>query len=436
MKDPRLAAVQILSAVLEGRSLDAARAGSAEPTDDRDRALAAELSYGVCRWYRRLEALVGQLLSRPLKARDRDLKLLLLIGAYQLLYSRVPAHAAVAATVECTRALGKPWASKLVNGVLRRLQRERAALEPRVDASPACRYALPDWLYRAIDDAWTARTEAIAAALQQRPSMTLRVDLARGSRSDYAQRLGAAGLTAQPHPWVESALVLDRPVPVALLPGFDRGEVSVQDAGAQCAAPLLDPAPGDRVLDACAAPGGKTLHLLQQQPDLQLTALDIDAGRLQGVGENLARAGVAAEQVVADAARPSGEPWAVGGFDRILLDAPCSATGVLRRHPDIRLLRRASDIEPLVSRQAALLEAMWSLLRPGGRLLYATCSLLPTENAEQIGRFVERHADAVALDLALPHGTRSGIGVQLLPDRDETDGFFYAAVHKATDAQR
>jgi len=435
MTDPRLVAVQHLSAVLDGRSLDAARADAVDLPDDRDRALAAELSYGVCRWYRRLEALVGGLLSRPLKARDRDLQLLLLIGAYQLLHSRIPAHAAVATTVECTRALGKPWASKLVNGVLRRLQRERAELERRVDASPASRFALPDWLYRAIEAAWSERADALGAALLQRPPMTLRVDIAQVSRSDYARQLGAAGLTAQPHPWVETALVLDRPVPVSLLPGFDRGLVSVQDAGAQCAAPLLDPSPGERVLDACAAPGGKTLHLLQHQSDLRLTALDIDAGRLRGVRDNLVRAGLEAARVVGDAARPSGESWADGGFDRILLDAPCSATGVLRRHPDIRLLRRPGDIGPLVARQAALLGAMWSLLRPGGRLLYVTCSLLPAENAGQIDAFVARHRDATALDLRLPRGTPSGLGVQLLPDRDETDGFYYAALHKAADAQ-
>jgi 16S rRNA (cytosine967-C5)-methyltransferase len=433
MADARLVAVRQVLAVLDGRSLDAALSQSTGVSDDRDRALAAELSYGVCRWYRRLDALLQQLLAKPLKARDRDLHVLMLVGAYQLLYSRVPEHAALSATVEGARGLGKPWASKLVNGVLRRLQRERTRLEAHVDAIPAQRYALPDWLFDAIEQAWPGRGEAIAAALQQRPPMTLRVDLAQVTRTAYAAELGASGIAARPHPWVGTALVLDRAVSVDRLPGFSRARVSVQDAGAQLAAPLLDPSPGQRVLDACAAPGGKTLHLLQHQSAQQLFAADVDATRLQRVGENLARAGVEAELQVADVAKLTDLAWASGGFDRILLDAPCSATGVLRRHPDIRLLRRADDIDDLVARQGELLDAAWACLRPGGRLLYVTCSMLPRENAAQIDHFLQRHPAAVAAELALAHGTRSGIGVQLLPDRDNSDGFFYAAVDKPSD---
>lgn len=428
MADPRLAAVANLKAVLEGRSLDVVLASAAAASDDRDRALAAELSYGVCRWYFRLDAMVGRLLQRPLKARDRDLHLLLLVGAYQLLYSRVPPHAAVATAVDASRALGKAWAGGLVNGVLRRLQREHEALASAVDSDPALRHALPRWLYQAVSDAWPAQAGEVLAALQQRPPMTLRVDLARLSRADCAARLAAAGFAARPHPLVATAVTLDEPVAVERLPGFAEGLVSVQDAGAQLAAVLLDPQPGERVLDACAAPGGKTLALAQQAPGIELTALDIDPQRLERVAQNLARGAVQARVLVGDAALPDGSAWADARYQRILADVPCSATGVLRRHPDIRLLRRAADIDALVERQAAILDALWGLLAPGGRLLYVTCSLLPRENAMQVDAFLERHPEAEVLMLPAAPGTVAGKGVQLLPGIDDTDGFFYAAL--------
>lgn len=429
--EPRLAAVANVLAVLDGRSLDSVLAAAPAATDERDRALAAELSFGVCRWYRRLDALLAALLQKPLKPRDRDLHVLLLVGIYQLLYSRVPAHAAVSTTVDASRQLGKTWASKLVNGVLRRLQREREMLESAVDRVPAVRFAQPDWLFDAISGAWPAHSERILDALQQRPPMTLRVDLRRVSRDDYLDRLVAAGLPAHAHASVGSAIVLAQAVSVERLPGFDRGLVSVQDAGAQLAATWLDLAPRQRVLDACAAPGGKTLAILQQADDLAVTAVDIDAERLQRVAQNLERADVRAELCVADAAAPPDDGWGACQYDRILVDAPCSATGVMRRHPDIRLLRRGADIDALVARQAAILDALWPRLAPGGRLLYVTCSLLPRENVDQVDAFVRRHADARVADLPTTPGSRAGKGVQLLPGIDDSDGFFYAALNKA-----
>ncbi len=432
LSDPRRAAVENVLAVLAGRSLDRALAKTAIALNERDRALAAELSYGVCRWHRRLDLLVASLLRKPLKAKDRDIKVLLLVGAYQLIYSRVPAHAALSTTVDTCRRLGKAWASKLVNGVLRRLQREYPTLAERVDKDSAVRYAQPDWLYQAIGKAWPERNDSIADALQQRPPMVLRVDRRRISRVEYAQRLVQAGLTGRSHPGVQSALILDQAAAVERLPGFDQGLVSVQDAGAQLAAPYLDLEPGQRVLDACAAPGGKTLAILQQCPDLSVTALDVDEERLSRVDDNLRRAGFSAELHCADAAQTADQPWAERDYDRILVDAPCSATGVLRRHPDIRLLRRVDDIAELGRRQAVILDAMWGLLRPGGRLLYVTCSLLPDENALQIDAFRSRHPQAEAVKLPTPPGCRSGEGVQLLPGTDETDGFFYAALLKPT----
>ena len=434
MADPRTTAARNVVAVLQGRSLDSVLSETAAALEPRDRALAAELSYGVCRWYRRLDALVARRLQRPLKSKDRDLQALLLVGAYQLLYSRVPAHAAISSTVEASRALGKGWASKLVNGVLRGLQRDHQALAAAVDVDPAVRHAQPDWLYEALADAWPEQLGAILDALQARPPMTLRVDLVQSGRDEYAQELAATGLSGRPHPQVPSALVLDEPTSVDRLPGFGAGRVSVQDAGAQLAAPFLDLQPGQSVLDACAAPGGKTLHLLQHAADLQLTALDIDKQRLDRVAENLQRAGRHAELRVGDAAQPDNTPWGRRIYERILVDAPCSAVGVMRRHPDIRLLRRAADVPALVARQARILDALWELLRPGGRMLYVTCSLLPVENADQIEGFCARHGDARAVELPLGPGSRSGKGVQLLPGIDDTDGFYYAALIKASGA--
>ena len=433
LADPRHAAVRNVLAVLDGRSLDTALAATADALQVRDRALAAELSYGVCRWYRRLDVLVSLLLRKPFKKKDRDLQVLLLLGVYQLLYSRIPPHAAVSATVETSRRLGKAWASKLINGVLRRLQREQADLETRVDERPAVRFAQPDWLYRALDADWPQQLDVICTATQQRAPMVLRVDLNQVSRSEYRRRLDEVGIGAQPHTSVATALVLDAPQPVERLPGFDAGLVSVQDAGAQLAGVYLDIHPGQRILDACAAPGGKTLDILQRASDLKVTALDLDAERLQRVRENLQRAACDAELVVADAAETQGAAWAGRRYDRILVDAPCSATGVMRRHPDIRLLRRAADVPALISRQAAILDACWSRLAPGGRLLYVTCSLLDAENSGQIEAFLGRHADAEVVELPAAPGSRRGAGVQLLPGVDDTDGFFYAALQARAD---
>jgi 16S rRNA (cytosine967-C5)-methyltransferase len=431
LADPRLLAVRHVAAVLDGQSLDAALADLPEGVDERDRALAAELGFGVCRWYRRLDALIGRLLQRPLRSRDRDLHLLLLVAAYQLLYTRVPAHAAVSEAVRLTRQLGKDWAGGLVNGVLRGLQRRQAELEAAVDAEPAVRVALPDWLFAAVEQAWPAQRDAILAASQARAPMTLRLDLSRVDRAAYARDLAERGVASRPHATVDSALVLERAVPVRDLPGFEDGRVSVQDAGAQLAGRYLEAGRGQRVLDACAAPGGKTLDILQHTPDLRVVALDIDEGRLARVTQNLERAGLAAELAVGDAAVPANAPWGRERYDRILVDAPCSATGVLRRHPDIRLLRRAGDIGALARRQADILDALWSLLVPGGRLLYVTCSVLPVENDVQVAAFLERHADAVAADLPAHAGARQGHGIQLLPGVDDTDGFYYAALTKA-----
>jgi 16S rRNA (cytosine967-C5)-methyltransferase len=327
--------------------------------------------------------------------------------------------------------------------VLRRFLRERATLLAAVDADPAAAAAHPRWLYEAIAATYPADLDSILAANNAHPPLTLRVDRTRGSVADYLAELAAAGLPARALPPVPTAVMLERAVPVAKLPGFAAGRVSVQDAHAQLAAPLLDPRAGERVLDACAAPGGKTGALLEHAGGaLDLTALDSDAARLELVAANLRRTGRSARLVAADLGEPP-QWWDGRPFDCILLDAPCSASGVLRRHPDIRLLRRASDVAPLAGLQRRVLAACFAMLRPGGRLLYATCSILPEENAAVVDAFLAAEPAARVLPLStalLPASvTRpAGPGVQLLPGGEACgDAFYYACLtrHEPSQAQ-
>lgn len=427
----RAAAALALRAVRDrGRSLTEALKELPPLADERDRPLVQELCYGTLRTLPRLEALADLLLHKPLKRDDGDLLALLLIGLYQLTDTRVPDHAAVAATVEAARTLGKVWASALMNALLRRFLREREQLLARARRSPSARWLFPGWLLRRFQNAWPDDWRTIVTASNARPPMTLRVNRLRSTRAAYAARLAAAGLTASPTAYAGSGLLLDSPVTTAHLPGFADGLVSVQDAGAQLAADLLDATAGERVLDACAAPGGKTAHILERAGNrLDLTALDADPKRLERVRENLQRLGLAARIQVGDAAAPTGE-WAKAQFDRILLDAPCSATGVIRRHPDIKWLRRESDVAALCKLQARMLDALWRLLAPGGTFLYVTCSLLPEENERQIQDFLGRRADAREMPLAVGWGLARAAGRQTLPQEDGMDGFYYAKLGK------
>jgi 16S rRNA (cytosine967-C5)-methyltransferase len=432
----RAAAARAVHAVrVEGRSLTVALAAGGAAVPLRDQPLLQELCYGTLRLLPRLEALIAILLSRPLRRADRILNALMAVGLYQLVSTRIPAHAAVAATVDATRALERPRAAGLVNAALRRFQREREALLGRVGTDPADPALFPDWLVARLQGAWPDHWQRIIAASNERAPMALRVNRTRLGRAAYADELAAAGIDARPLPGLDAGLLLDRPLPAQRLPGFADGRVSVQDASAQLAAPLLDPKPGERVLDACAAPGNKTAHLLEHAGgNLALTAVDVDAERLAPLRENLARLGLSATVLAADAraARPD---WPGAPFDRILLDAPCSATGVIRRHPDIKYLRRETDIAQLTATQDAILDALWPLLRPGGHLLYATCSVLPDENQSRIAAFLAAHADARELALALPAAVADRVpcarGVQLLPTVDGGDGFYYALLERA-----
>ncbi len=431
LSDPRALAASVVAQVLDGHSLSEvlppAQAGCA---DDRDAALVQELVFGTVRWFIRLDALLVQLLRKPLKARDADLRCLLLVGLYQLDRLALPERVAVHETVQAVRALGKDWASGLANAVLRGFQRRRSELAQAVTTSPGLRHAYPDWLAELLQADWPDRYEQILEAGNQRPPLALRVNRRRMTRCEYLDLLQLQGIGAVPVPGTGEGIRLDTPLAVARLPGFFAGDVSVQDGAAQLAAGLLDVHSGMRVLDACAAPGGKTAHLLERYPDLALTALDIDAQRLLRVRENLDRLGLEAGLQVADAGQP-GQWWDGRTFDRILLDAPCTGTGVIRRHPDIKLLRRATDIAALVQRQAELLNALWPLLSPGGMLLYCTCSVLKAENSRQITGFLGTHTDAAESPVTSGPTGGNETGRQIMPGENGMDGFYYACLHKA-----
>lgn len=413
----------------DGRSLTAALEEQLAGLQGADRALAQALCYGTLRWAPRLQAMLARLLERPLKARDRDLEALLLIGLYQLTEMGTAPHAAVGETVGAAAGLGKDWARGLVNAVLRNAQRRAAELAAELDRHDDTRTAHPGWLLQRLQAAWPHDWEAIVAANNRQAPMTLRVNARRGDREGYARRLAEAGLAARPTPHTAMGLTLDAPVGVERLPGFTKGAVSVQDGAAQLAAELLAAQPGERVLDACAAPGGKTAHIAEATAGVQLEAVDRDPARLEQVRENLGRLGLEARVREGDAATPAGW-WDGQPYDRVLLDAPCTATGVIRRHPDIKLLRRAADVGALAAQQRRLLDAVWPLLGPGGILLYATCSVLPEENTAQVQAFLERHPDARVEPIAATWGRETPAGRQILPGEDEMDGFFYACLRK------
>lgn len=406
-----------------GRSLDEALPGSAEPGT-------RALVYETLRLGHRLDFMLGKLLRKPIKPDDADLHALLLAGLCELTRFSAPDYAVVDGVVEATRKLDKPWAAKLANAVLRNFLRGRDGLEAEAGRDPAASVSHPAWLAKAIRADWPDEAGAIFAANNDKGPMWLRVNTRRVSVDDYRTRLAEAGIAVAAAGPVPEALMLQRPVEVAELPGFAQGQVSVQDAAAQLAAHLLDLQPGFRVLDACCAPGGKTGHILEHVPEgTRLTAVEKDAGRLDRVRENLQRLGLDTELVAGDAARPDawwdGEP-----FDRILLDAPCSGTGVIRRHPDIKWLRRASDIAAHAELQSRLLAALWPLLAPGGHLLYATCSILEAENAGRIEVLLAERTDAGAVPLPEILGTARGAGRQVLPGEGGMDGFFYALLAK------
>ncbi|MDE3739450.1 16S rRNA (cytosine(967)-C(5))-methyltransferase RsmB [Metapseudomonas resinovorans] len=435
--NPRLAAARALTAVLSGKaSLGGSLPPQLDKVEPRDRALAQDLAFGAARWQPRLAALAERLLQKPFKAADKDVEALLLVGLYQLFYTRIPAHAAIGETVGCADKLKKPWAKGLINAVLRNAQRDGETIFAELERDPAARTAHPRWLQKALKAAWPEHWEAVCAANNAHPPLILRVNRRHGSRDAYLAELAAAGIAAEPCTFSRDGIRLAEACDVKTLPGFAEGRVSVQDEAAQLAADLLELAPGQRVLDACCAPGGKTCHLLEAEPGLaEVLGVDLEESRLVRVRENLARLGLDARLIAADG-RDTASWWDGKPFQRILLDAPCSATGVIRRHPDIKLTRKEEDIGALAKLQGELLDALWQTLEVGGVLLYATCSTLPPENSDNIAAFLARTPGARELDIPGPFGLKQPHGRQLLAQEDSHDGFYYAKLVKIAASPR
>lgn len=428
--DLRLTASSVLTHVIKnGQALTAALDVAFEAdVPQKDRAFVQALCYGVTRYYHRLDFVLRQLLSKPLRNKDTDIKVLLLIGLYQLKYMRVKPHAAVSETVAAAKK--KTWAKSLINGVLRQYIREQEVIENKADQDPLAFYSHPQWLLNKIQEDWPEYSKNLLQENNKLPPLFLRVNLAKNSQIEYLNRLRDHAIKATGITFCSSAIVLDQPVAVEKLPGFSDGDVSVQDISAQLAAQLLDAQPGQTVLDLCAAPGGKTAAILERQPKISsILAVDIDESRLVRIKENLQRLNLQADVMVGDASKP--EEWVQGRlFDRILVDVPCSALGVIRRHPDIKLLRRETDIDALQIIQQQILNAVWRLLKPKGVLLYATCSILKQENEEQIEIFLKNHPEATEIPIEAEWGIKTHVGRQILTGSLNMDGFYYAKLTK------
>tara|TARA_R110001592_G_scaffold356278_3_gene657896 strand:+ start:12207 stop:13523 length:1317 start_codon:yes stop_codon:yes gene_type:complete len=433
----RVAATHVITAILQDEgSLSSLLPHYATKVEDRDRGLMQQLCYGTLRYYPRLSAYLNLLLAKPFKDKDKDLEAVLACSLYQLLETRIPPHAAVNEAVATCKALKKPWAKGLVNAVLRRFLRERIELDSALEKDQAFKTAHPNWLVELWREAWPDQLDAIIEANNAHPPMTLRVNQSRSNQTQYLKQLEIAGFESSATAFSPEGISLEKPQDVLTLPGFSEGNVSVQDEAAQLAAHLLELKPGQRILDACCAPGGKTCHILELlrstgEQSSDVVALDISAKRLERVEENLERLSLQATLISADAA-DTNTWWDGQHFDRILLDAPCSATGVIRRHPDVKLLRKPADIAKLASLQLTLLNALWPLLKEDGILLYATCSTLPQENDEVVLNFVRTASNATVEKLHLEAGLETPAGRQLLPLIGGHDGFYYAQLRKTS----
>ncbi|CCG88795.1 16S rRNA (cytosine(967)-C(5))-methyltransferase RsmB [Erwinia piriflorinigrans] len=425
MTNLRCIAAQTIEKVVEqGQSLSHVLPAAQKSVGDKDAALLQELCYGVLRTLPQLEWIISRLMSRPMTGKQRAIHFLIMVGLYQLMFTRIPSHAALAETVEGAVALKRPQLKGLINGVLRQFQRQQDELMQQMNDGDQ-QYLHPKWLLERLRRAWPGQWQRIVEANNQRPPMWLRVNRQHHSRDAWLALLEESGKQAFAHPQHGDALRLEFPCAVGQLPGFDQGWVTVQDASAQGCVALLAPQNGEVILDLCAAPGGKTTHILEAAPQAKVLAVDVDAQRLARVTENLQRLNMQAEVKLGDGRTPAA--WCDDTqFDRILLDAPCSATGVIRRHPDIKWLRRDRDIAELAALQQQILDAVWPHLKPGGTLLYATCSVLPEENHMQIGQFLQRHANASLVET----GDLTQPGIQVFPQADGGDGFYYAKLVK------
>ncbi len=412
-----------------GRSLSDALPQVQQGIDNaKDKALMAQICYGVLRMLPTLDFCCSKLLDKPLKGKKRVFQFLLYVGLYQLIAMRIPAHAALSETVEGAQSLKAGGLKGMINAVLRNFQRNQAQLLADAEQVETCRYNHPSWFIKKLKSHYPESWQDILMANQQQAPMWLRVNAKQFNKGQYLDHLAQADIAAVGYDALDMGIRLEKPTDVTKLPGFAEGSCSVQDGAAQFAAQLMQVKAGERVLDACAAPGGKTCHMLELAPDIDMTAIDCDPKRLNSVSENLTRLKLAAKLIAADASDI--DSWYDGKpFDRILLDAPCSATGVIRRHPDIKWLRRGADIEALAELQWQILCGMWQLLKPGGTLVYATCSVLPEENKQQMIRFLNETQDA-KLDSIGPQDTEQSPGWQLLPGENDCDGFYYCRLVK------
>ena len=418
MHEYQQAVSTLLKVVQEGQSLTSSLSEASTP-------LAKQITYGVLREYYLLDHLCKCVLDKPLPAKHLDLKLLLFCGIYSIRALKRPSHTSVNAAVDAAAALRKPWSKSLVNAVLRNYIRQRNSLDDISGAGIEVQTGHPEWLTTRIRRAWPDNAEQIFSANNEQPPMVLRVNKRKTTRDNYLALLADNKINAKAGSLVTSSIVLNSPCPVDQLPGFDDGWVSVQDEASQLAAYLLPAAAKEAVLDACAAPGGKTCHLLERYPDINLVANDKSQSRLSAVNENLARLGFSCEVTCMDLLDIKQRR-----FSKILIDAPCSATGIIRRHPDIKLLRRNSDIDKLCAMQSRLISAAWQLLVPGGELLYSTCSVLPEENEDIVSDFISSRDDVEVLPIKVDAGFRLQIGLQLLPAPTAHDGFYYAHLRK------
>lgn len=433
MKNLRAVAAHVVYQVMhDGRSLsDCLPSALQKFPEPRDQALLQAICYGVCRRFFYLDAVIYLLLEKPLEEKDEDIFALLLVGLYQLIDMRIPDYAAVAETVDAVQELDKVWAKGLVNAILRNFQRREEDVNEELQDDVVAFYAHPEWYIGMMQKAWPSQWEQILIANNEHPPLILRVNEQHITREKYLEKLAEQEIEAESVSETKCGIILASPLDVKLLPGFANGDVSVQDGAAQLAAELLDLQPGQRVLDACAAPGGKTAHIAETQSALlSLVAVDNDEDRLDVVKENLDRLKLSATCVLGDAGDVS-TWWNGEEFDRILLDAPCSASGVIRRHPDIKLLRRPEDVQNLVKEQQRLLAALWPTLKVGGILLYATCSIFPRENNGVVSQFLAEHPDAKEEKIESTWGQSCDVGVQILPGMQYgMDGFYYARLRK------
>lgn len=426
-----LAAYILNSVTSEHKSLTTALAQNSDQLSiEKERGLLKEICFGTLRWFHRLNCITQQLIKIPLKQKDQDIFALILIGLYQLMYLRIPQHAVVSETVAAAYALKKSWAAKLINGVLRQYIRDSHNILSLLEQNPVAHFSHPIWLIEAIQTAWPDHWQNILENNNQHPPLSCRINATQYARDDYLTLLLAQDIPSCNIEFTTHGIIINTPRDVHHLPAFSTGAISVQDGAAQLAVTLLDVAAGDRVLDACAAPGGKTTHILEMHADIEkLIAIDIDEKRMLQLKENLARAKIHAEIIIGDAVQP--QTWWDGKlFDRILCDAPCSATGVIRRHPDIKILRRETDIAQLIEQQWQLLNALWPLLKIGGTLLYVTCSVLPVENSDLLQRFISEHGDAREEKINALWGIEQNVGRQILTGMHNMDGFYYAKLKK------